>query len=313
MIFLFIIPVTMFNSTPTKDLSTIRKAVDRTTYNAGHFHTVPANATDFLAKAALLDETARNALTPKERISFHAKAIEGIQPPFAMINDLSTITDPSKFSGSDFFSKSLDFTLQFHTLKQQVGCRLMQSVFYDFNVEERRVALTGGRCLHKRYNNMVSLLEYYSSIDLNTVLLSSEYYATYSDWTIDAENMQWSQELILNSCDDELKHYLMSRMSLIQPEQQGGPTMCMIMVEKIVSNNEHLSRALILRLNSSKISTVPGENIEQASAFIKSVCTRLDTCQKLPPHAERIVFDIMTTCSVERFKQHFQTFQSSEV
>jgi hypothetical protein len=38
----------------------------------------------------------------------------------------------------------------------------------------------------------------------------------------------------------------------------------------------------------------------------------LETCQKLPPDAERIVFDIMMTCSVERFKQHFQTLDSSE-
>jgi hypothetical protein len=110
----------MFTATPTTDLSTIRKAVDRTAFNAGRFRTVPATASDFLAKAALLDETARDNMNAKECISFHAKAIEGILPLFTMKNDLSAITDPTKFAGSDFFSKSLDFTLQVQTLKQHI-------------------------------------------------------------------------------------------------------------------------------------------------------------------------------------------------
>jgi hypothetical protein len=207
-----------------------------------------------------------------------------------MKNELSNITDPTKFAGSKFFSKSLDFTLQVQSLKLHIERHLMQSVFTILNIEERRVAITGQRRLNLRDNNAISLLDDYSSLDLNSVLLSTEYYVTYSDKQIDSENLQWSQELILNSCDEELKHYLMSRLCLLPASQHGGPTIFMMLVEQIVSNNEHLSRALISRLNSFKITMIPGENIEQAAAFIKTVCTRLDTCQKLPPDAERSVY-----------------------
>jgi hypothetical protein len=86
----------------------------------------------------------------------------------------------------------------------------------------------------------------------------------------------------------------------------------MMMVEQIVSNNEHLSRALINRLNSFIIPMIPGENIEEAAAFIKTVCTHLDTCQKLPPDIELIVYNIMKTCTVDRFRMHMQTLESIE-
>jgi hypothetical protein len=58
---------------------------------------------------------------------------------------------------------------------------------------------------------------------------------------------------------------------------------------------------LITRLNNFQLSMVPGENIEEAAAFIKAVCVRLDACGKLPPDVDRIVFEIMMTGSVERF------------
>jgi hypothetical protein len=123
--------------------------------------------------------------------------------------------------------------------------------------------------------------------------------------------MLWTQELILNSCDDELKHYLMSRLCLLPPEFHGGPTVFMMLVEQIISNNEHLARALINRLNAYTIPMIPGENIENAAAFIKNICTRLDTCQKLPPDIADIVYNIMKMCTVEGFKLHMQILEST--
>jgi hypothetical protein len=84
----------------------------------------------------------------------------------------------------------------------------------------------------------------------------------------------------------------------------------MMLVERIVSNDEHLSRALVTWLNNFKLQLVPGEDIEKAAAFIKTICTRLEGCWKLPPNADRIVFEIMMTSTVEHFKSHLQTLDS---
>jgi hypothetical protein len=162
-------------------------------------------------------------LTPKDRIVFHSKAVEGLLPAFSMKEDLSSVTDPSKHGGTDFFSKSLDFSLQVQNLMHHIESHVMQMVFTILNVEQRILPITGMSRLDLRDNNTVNLLKHYSSLDLNTVsLLSSEYYAKHSLEAVDAENMSLTQELILNSCDDELKHYLMYRLSLLPPEQHGG-------------------------------------------------------------------------------------------
>jgi hypothetical protein len=190
-------------------------------------------------------------------------------------------------------------------LMHHIERHAMQTVFTILNVEQRILPITGMARLDLRDNNTMNLLKHYSSLDLNTVLLSSEYYAKHSLESIDAENMSWTQELILNSCDDELKHYLMSRLSLLPPEQHGGPTVFMLMVEQIVSNNDHLARALINRLNSFTIPMIAGENIENAAAFIKNVCL------KLPPDIADIVYNIMKTCTVDRFKLHMQILEST--
>jgi hypothetical protein len=265
----------------------------------------------FFAGGAVIDVAARANLTPKDRIVFHSKAVEGLLPAFSMKEDLSSVTDPGKHGGTDFFSKSLDFSLQVQNLMHHIERHAMQTVFTILNVEQRILPITGMARLDLRDNNTMNLLKHYSSLDLNTVLLSSEYYAKHSLESIDAENMSWTQELILNSCDDELKHYLMSRLSLLPPEQHGGPTVFMLMVEQIMSNNVHLARALINQLNSFTIPMIAGENIENAAAFIKNVCIRLDTCQKLPPDITDIVYNIMKTCTVDRFKLHMQILEST--
>jgi hypothetical protein len=155
----------------------------------------------------------RTLLTTKDRLAFHSKAVEGIEPKFTLKDDLLSITDPRKLFGSDFFSKSLDFMLQVKHLEEHIKRHAMGPVFITLNVEERAAATSGTYQLFLRDDNTVDLLEHYSMLDLNTVLLSSAYYVCHSSQGIDAENLLWSQELILNSCDDELKHYLMSCLS----------------------------------------------------------------------------------------------------
>jgi hypothetical protein len=67
----------------------------------------------------------------------------------------------------------------------------MHSVFTILNIEERIVAITGAN----RDSNTVNLLEHYTTLDLNTVLLSLAYYVKHSTQNIDAENMMWTQVL----------------------------------------------------------------------------------------------------------------------
>jgi hypothetical protein len=292
----------MFTATPTHDLSTIRRAVDRSTCTSGRFNAVPSTSNAFFAKSALLTEAQHLTLTPKDQSNFYDKATTSpLINKLSCKDDLSAITDTTKLIGSDFVMKSLNFNNAVKTLRDHIECHVMSLSFTILNVEERMNNFTGNRRLALHDSNMVNLLEDYATIDLNTVLMSTEYYATHSKNAIDAENLAWSQDLIMNFCNDDMKHYLQSRLSLLPAHHHGGPTVFMVLVERIISNDEHMSHALITRLNSFKLSMIPGENIEEAAAFIKAICTRLDGCGKLPPDADCIVFEIMMTGTVECF------------
>jgi hypothetical protein len=241
----------MTTPTPTRNLSTLSRAVNSAAFTTGRFRTTGtvANVNTFFANGAVIDEAGQVGLAPKDRIIFHSKAVEGLVPVFSMKEDLSSITDPSKHSGSDFFEKSLDLSLMVRNLMSHINRHVMNSVFNILNVEEIIVLITGNTQSVLRDDSTINLLEHYFSLDLNTVMISSAYYVKYSLRELDAENMMWTQELILNSCDDELKHYLMSRLCLLPPEYHGGPTVFMMLVEQIISYKEHLARALINHLN----------------------------------------------------------------
>jgi hypothetical protein len=79
-------------------------------------------------------------------------------------DDLSSITDPSKFVGTDFFSKSLDFTLMVKRLEQHIKRHAMNSCFTILNVEERVAAISGAYWIFLRDNNTVDLFENYSTL-----------------------------------------------------------------------------------------------------------------------------------------------------
>jgi hypothetical protein len=147
----------------------------------------------------------------KEHLHFYDKAMTTpLLDKFLSSNNLSSIIDPTKIVGNDFFAKTLDFNLLMKTLREHIKRRIMGSVFTILNVEEPRNTATRNHQVVKQDDLTVNLLEDYSTLDLNTVMSSTEHYVMHFNTKIDAENLAWSQELIMNSCDDKMKHYLQS-------------------------------------------------------------------------------------------------------
>jgi hypothetical protein len=195
----------MTTPTPTRNLSTFSRAVNSAAFTTGRFRTTvtTANVNTFFANGAVIDEAGQAGLAPNDWIVFHSKAVEGLVPAFSMKEDLSSITDPNKHAGSDFFEMSLDFSLMVRNLTSHIHRHVMHLVLNILNVEEHIVPITGSTRSFLRDDSTINLLENYLSLDLNTVMISSAYYVLkYSLLDLDAENMMSKQELILNSCDD---------------------------------------------------------------------------------------------------------------
>jgi hypothetical protein len=173
----------MFTVTPTRNLTTAHHAVNNTTYTSTRFNVAPSiSNTTFFTQSALLTEGEHMALSTKERINFYDKVTTTpLVEKFTSKDDLSSIIDPTKIVGNDFFTKSLDFNLTVKTLREHIERHVMGSVFKLLNVEERVNAITRHCRVVLQDNYTVNLLEDYATVDLNTVMLSIEYYVQHSN------------------------------------------------------------------------------------------------------------------------------------
>jgi hypothetical protein len=163
----------MFTATPTQNLTTARNAVNNATYTANRFNATPSiSDTTFFAQSALLTEAQRLALSTQEHLNFYDKATTTpLVDKFSSKDNLSSIIDPTKIGDNDFFTKSLDFNLSVKTLREHIESHVMGLVFTILNVEERRNMVTGHRRVVKQDDRTVNLLEDFSTVDLNTVML----------------------------------------------------------------------------------------------------------------------------------------------
>jgi hypothetical protein len=248
-------------------------------------------------RSGLMDEAMRASLAPKERFSFYYKAVQGLDTKFTLTDNLSDIDDASK--SSNFMTKTLNFTLLLQEISEHIRSKAMDSVFKVLNIDPITNTLID--------DTYVNLLKDHTSVSLEQVKRSVAYYRKRSLKMIDQENMQWSLEFLLNSCDDDLRRFLRSKMMTIDSKYHGGPTIYMILVQEIVHNNDNIARALTLRLENFKVTDVAGENIETVTSLLLAICDRLECCEKLPHDITKIILSIIDTCTISRFTNHFTT------
>jgi hypothetical protein len=255
---------------------------------------------EYAERSSVMDEAMRSKLSPKERLTFYSTATTGLTTKFTLNDNISDIDDVSK--SGDFMNKNLHFTLLLQDLKNHLKSNVMDSVFKILNIDPLTNLI-----IDDKY---IDLLDDYTSLTLEDVQRSVAYYRQRSLKPLDAENNNWSMEFIINSCDDDLRTFIRSKLIGMDTKYHGGPTVFMILVQEIIHNNDNLARALTLRLESFKLSEIPGENIETLSSCILAICDRLECCNKLPHDIEKIILGILETCSVSKFTGHFSTLYS---
>lgn len=270
---------------------------------ASRFNSGAFTLQEILQKSCVTDEQGRENMTPKERTAFHAVVVKGLDTKFTIRNDLSILQDGT--TTSDFMEKNLSFTLQVSALQHYLESKCLQSVFSILNIDPLAPFSLADE-------NTVYLLQDYSSLTLDQVLLSSEFYYKFSKKQLDQENLEWTMDLLLNSCDLELQKIVQSKLLMLPRTQRGGPTTFMLIVTQIIHSNDNISRALTSRLDHYKVTSVPGENIETVVSYINAICDRLDCCGKLPHDIEKMILTILDSCTVPKFTNHFSTLRTIE-
>jgi hypothetical protein len=123
----------------------------------------------------------------------------------------------------------------------------------------------------------------------------------------DLQDLQWSQELLENSCDEELRNKIREQLKEIPADEQGGALYYYLMIELIQVDTDNAVRSLTTKLANLDIGALEGENVMRACSLIRGVHDRLKLVGKVPHDVIDKLMRVFQTTSVDKFNQLFLT------
>jgi hypothetical protein len=133
----------------------------------------------------------------------------------------------------------------------------------------------------------------------------------YYGQTYDIQDLQWSQEMVKNSCDEDLATKVMERLRRIPDEEKGGALFYFVMIKLIQTDTEQAVRVLTEKLEKLSLKSLAGENVFTACSLIRGVLERLEIVGKVPHDVDTTVMRILQTSSVDKFNSTFSTLEQS--
>ncbi len=157
---------------------------------------------------------------------------------------------------------------------------------------------------------MVDLKTEYSKVDEIQVRKGVAWMQQYGP-TWYAENMLWSKNLILNSCQSTLRSKIEEGMDEYDPEEKGGPTAFYLMMSQIVSTSNEALRAQVSHLGTLKLSDFDGENVTSACTYINNMDKMLEDNNSKPKDFNDLVFAMFKHCSCEDFVKKIESIEGN--
>ena len=150
----------------------------------------------------------------------------------------------------------------------------------------------------------IDLLKHYAQIDEPQVLASVTFLRKYGQ-DYDLQNLDWTNELMINVCDPILSSKINERLAGYSIKSQGGPLFLYLMLQLIISTSEETSKALLSRLDNLKIYQIEGENVLNVVSLVRKAVERLELVHKLPDNILEKLLDIFQTSSIKDFNSLF--------
>jgi hypothetical protein len=258
------------------------------------FSVAPRDKATLASLGGTISRSDREILDVKERSKLYTVATGGLATKFQLVDDAFNA------DSDNFLNVNHDFFIQVQHLKETLQNYCMDDVFEVISKFH-----PDGTPDDSDPASLIAFLSNYLAIDNEEVVKKSNHAYLYYGDAIAVENLKWTQDLLLNSCSDELKEQVSNKLFAVDKEHRGGPLVFFYIVQLLVKTNEKSSRAIIKRLEAMKIPKFDGEDIEAAVALIRSSIARLRAADRLPGDIADLVFEILKTCTIFEFRQHF--------
>ena len=127
----------------------------------------------------------------------------------------------------------------------------------------------------------IDLFHNIKTADMEVIKLANQYFMEYGK-DYHGENVGWSGEKILNSCDDALRDKLIESTRGWSPVHKGGPTYLKLLMGHIVATSKKSLRSLLNKVSSLKLTDFNGEDVTKAVSFLRGAVLILKDNDSLP-------------------------------
>ena len=275
-------------STPKKSSGTASFTAD-TTINGISLTATKSRNFDLGAFADTITPAYRSSLSGKTLFDFRNDAVVGLTPPFSFSWAVVSTTDDKSF-----FQDNNKTMMQLYSLKARLTTYCMHSVFDILPVDPDTGVLDSS-------GGTLNLLEHACSISEAQVRLSSQIYAERTTDNLHPQNLSWTQDLLLASCDGTLRADLENRLVTIPDNEQGGPLVLHMVLSQLLMTTSEAARGIVRRLEKHKVTDYPGKNITQFCCTFNNVVLRLSLSGHIPSDICGIFQERLLTCTVPKF------------
>ena len=156
----------------------------------------------------------------------------------------------------------------------------------------------------------IDLFHDVKEVDMGIVKLANQYFMEYGQ-TYHGENVTWSGEKILNSCDSTLRDKIIETTRGWSPLHKGGPTYLKILMSLIVATSKKSLRSLLNKVANLKLSDFNGEDVGKAVSFLRGAALILRDNDALPTDFMNMTLKIFKHTSTADFKSYVTLLENN--
>ena len=145
-------------------------------------------------------------------------------------------------------------------------------------------------------------------VEMDTIKLGNQYFMEYGQ-DYHGENVTWSGEKILNSCDDTLRDKLIESTRGWSALHKGGPTYLKLLMGLIVATSKKSLRSLLNKISTLKLTDFNGEDVGRAVSFLRGANLILRDNDGLPSDFLTLILNIFRETTCLTFKSYVTTLE----
>jgi hypothetical protein len=215
----------------------------------------------------------------------------------------------------------LTFSLMTHSSEDQLEeCYNLGLRVETLQIRLKKGDLIGGFDIWMSANTVITMNDVLSGVNGPTLSLIDHFneifehnvrhtvrFKRYNGQDYDLQDLQWSQELLENSCDEDLCNKIGEKLGDIPTDEHGGALYYYLMIELIQVDTDNAVCSLTTKLANMNIAKMEKENVMRACSLIRGAYDRLKLVGKVPHDTIDKLMRVFQTTSVEKFNQLFLT------